>query len=516
MPLKISARTTQPLDLSADVVVMGTFSLPSAKGDKAGKKKKKDGDVARTGVPFVDALDRALGGGVSRLLAKEEFTGKKDQTLSVPTLGRLPAAKLVLLGLGDRDKAGPGEVRTFAAKAARIANAEKAKTLVLALPDGLESRLRTIGEGLELGAYRFTKYLTGDRKPKETLDEVTVASERRFPPDAKRALALGQGIAAGVNLARDLSNEPPNVMFPQAMAEAAEKAAKDYKLKVTVFDDEEIEKRGMNLLHAVGRGSSHPPRLIHLSYVPSKKTKKRLVFVGKGITFDTGGISIKPATGMGDMKHDMSGAANVLGLMVAVAALKPSVEVHGLMSCAENMPDGNSYRPGDIWMSYEGKSVEIINTDAEGRLVLADALAYAAKELEPDLLVDNATLTGACVVALGMLYSAFYASNEDTAQRFASALKGSGENMWRMPLIEELREQLKTEVADLKHTGDRNGGSITAALFLREFIGKTKNWVHADIAGPAQAERAYAWHGKGATGHGVLTFLSLIERAAGK
>ena len=512
MPLKISARQTQPLDLNADVVVMGTWTFPKAKDD-AKKKKKDDGKPQGTGVPFVDALDRALGGGVSRLVAKEEFTGKKDQTLSVPTLGRLPAAKLVVIGLGDRDKAGPAEVRSFAAKAARIANAEKAKTLVLALPDGLEGRLRTVGEGLELGAYRFTKYLTGDRKPKESLDEVTIASERRFPPDAKRAITLGQGIAAGVIVSRDLSNEPPNVMFPMALAKAAQDAGKEHKFKVTVFDDKEIVKRGMQLLHAVGRGSSHPPVLVHMSYVPAKKSKKKYVFVGKGITFDTGGISIKPAQGMGEMKHDMSGAANMVGLMVAVAALKPNIEVHALMACAENMPDGNSYRPGDVWGSLDGKSVEIINTDAEGRLVLADALAYAAKEIEPDLLVDNATLTGACVVALGTTYSAFYASNEDTAQRFATGLKASGEQMWRMPLIEELRDQLKSEVADLKHTGDRYGGSITAALFLREFIGKTKNWVHADIAGPAQTDRPYAWHGKGATGHGVLTFLSIIERA---
>jgi leucyl aminopeptidase len=512
MPLKISARSTQPLDLNADVIVIGTWTFPGSKGDKK-KKKAKEGS---TGVPFVDALDRALGGGVSRLLVKEDFTGKRDQTLSVPTLGRLPAAKLVLLGVGDRDKAGPSEVRSFAAKAARLANAEKAKSLVVSLPDGLESRLRTVAEGLELGAYRFTRYMTGERKPKESLDEVTLATERRFPPDAKRTIALGQAIAIGVNTARDLSNEPPNVMFPAALAEAAQKAGKEHKFKVTVFDEKEIDKRGMQLIHAVGRGSSHPPRLVHMSYVPPKtktKTKRRYVFIGKGITFDSGGISIKPAQNMGEMKHDMSGAANMVGLMIACAALKPSIEVHAIMSCAENMPDGNAYRPGDVWGSLDGKFVEIINTDAEGRLVLADALAYAAKELEPDLLVDNATLTGACVVALGLTYSAFYASNEDTAHRYASALKSSGETMWRMPLIEELRDQLKSEVADLKHTGERYAGSITAALFLREFIGKTKNWVHADIAGPAQTDRPYAWHGKGATGHGVLTFLSLVERA---
>jgi leucyl aminopeptidase len=512
MPLKISARSTQPLDLNADVIVVGAWTFPGVKGDK--KKKKTE----RTGVALVDALDRALGGGVSRLIAKEEFTGKRDQMLSVPTLGRLPAAKLVLLGVGDRDKAGPAEVRSFAAKAARVANAEKAKSLVLSLPDGLEHRLRTVAEGLELGAYRFARYFTGDRKPKESLEEVIVATERRLAPDAKRMLVLGQAIAVGVNTARDLSNEPPNVMFPQALAEAAQKAGKEHKFKVTVFDEKEIDKRGMKLVHAVGRGSSHPPRFVHMAYVPSSKkqkrgTKRRYVFVGKGITFDSGGISIKPAQNMGEMKHDMSGAANMVGLMIACAALKPNIEVHGIMSCAENMPGGNAYRPGDVWGSLDGKFVEIINTDAEGRLVLADALAYAAKELEPDLLVDNATLTGACVVALGVTYSAFYASNEDTAHRYAAAVKSSGESMWRMPLIEELRDQLKSEVADIKHTGERYAGSITAALFLREFIGKTKNWVHADIAGPAQTDRPYAWHGKGATGHGVLTFLSLVERA---
>ena len=512
MPLKISARSTQPFDLSTDVVVLGTWLFPERKAEK-----KKGKGKAQPGVAFVEALDRALGGGLSRLLAKEDFTGKKDQMLSVPTLGRLPAAKLVIVGLGARDKFGVADVRTFAAKAARIANGEKAKSLVLSLPDGLESRLRTLAEGLELGAYRFTRYLTGDRKPKETLEEVTIATERRLPPDAKRAITLGQGIAAGVNTSRDLSNEPPNVMYPATLAEAAQKAGKEHKFKVTVFDEKEIEKRGMHLLHAVGRGSAHAPRLVHMAYVPSKKGKhKRYVFVGKGITFDTGGISIKPAQGMGEMKHDMSGAANMVGLMIAVAALKPNVEVHAIMSCAENMPDGNSYRPGDVWGSYDGKFVEIINTDAEGRLVLADALAYAAKELEPDLLVDNATLTGACVVALGTTYSAFYATNEDTSQRYGAAIKASGESMWRMPLIEELRDQIKSDVADLKHTGERWGGSITAALFLREFIGKTKNWVHADIAGPAQTSQVYGWNNKGATGHGVLTFLSLVERASGR
>jgi leucyl aminopeptidase len=249
-----------------------------------------------------------------------------------------------------------------------------------------------------------------------------------------------------------------------------------------------------------------------MAYVPKQKPKKRLVFVGKGITFDSGGISIKPAAGMGEMKHDMSGAANVVGLMAAVGSLKPKCEVHCILAAAENMPDGGAYRPGDVWGSLDGKSVEIINTDAEGRLILADALAYA-RELKPDLL-DNATLTGAMVVALGNTCTGWFANSEEAARLFGDAVKQSGEQMWRMPLLEELKDQLKSDVADLKHTGDRWGGSITAALFLREFIGDTKNWVHADIAGPAMADHVSGWNPKGGTGHAVLTFLALVERAS--
>ncbi len=381
------------------------------------------------------------------------------------------------------------------------------------LPRGLEPRLRYLSEGLELGAYRYTKYLTGDRRPKKSLDRVAIATPDAVASNAKQLITLGQRIALAVNLSRDLSNEPSNELPPAALADAADRMAKEEGLESTVFDFAEIKSRGMRLLQAVGQGSVNEPRFVHLKYSPKGESKKTLVFVGKGITFDSGGLSIKPAAGMGEMKHDMSGAANMVGLMAAVAALQPAVEVHALMACAENMPDGAAYRPGDVWPSLDGKSVEIINTDAEGRLVLADALAYAAK-LKPDLLVDNATLTGACVVALGNTCSGYYASNEETAASFAAALKQSGEQMWRLPLLEELKEQLKSDVADLKHTGDRWGGSITAALFLREFIGETKNWVHADIAGPATSDRAVGWIPKGGTGHGVLTFLAIVEAAA--
>jgi leucyl aminopeptidase len=497
MPLDIQVQTAQPIDLTAHVLVVG---VPQSSGKTA------------TLPPQLKPIDSALGGGPAKLVAKEEFFGKREQSLSFATLGRLGVDKVVLLGLGERRAVGVPEVRTFAARASRAAVAEKATSLALALPAGLEGELRAVAEGLELGAYRFSKYLTGERKPKTDLATVTIGVTGKVKSSARAAVALGQKVAAAVNLSRDLSNEPGNVIYPQSFADAAERMAKVNGLKVQVFDFKEIRRRGMKLVEAVGRGSSREPRFVHIAWTP-KGAKRRLVFVGKGITFDSGGLSIKPAAGMGEMKHDMSGAANVVALMAAVAAVKPKVEVHAIASCAENMPDGNAYRPGDICGSLDGKTVEIVNTDAEGRLVLADALAYA-RALSPDLVVDNATLTGACVVALGTTCSGWYANHEDSAREFAAALKQSGEQMWRMPLLEDLREQIKSDVADLKQAGDRHGGSITAALFLREFVGESR-WVHCDIAGPAAIDRPSGWTtSKGATGHGLLTFLALIERAS--
>ncbi|MEO8874993.1 MAG: leucyl aminopeptidase [Polyangiaceae bacterium] len=515
MPLRIAIRSaradqfgatiSKSQSASAHVVIIGTWAIPAGK------------DAAKRKLPeAIAAADKDLGGGLASVIEREEFTGKREQTLSVPTFGKLGAGRIVLLGLGDRGSAKDAELRTFGARASRIAIGEKATEVTILLPDGVEARLRPVAEGLELGAYRFTKYMTGDRIPKTTLADVSLVTTKKIGATAKKDLDAGQTVAMGVNIARDLSNEPPNHMHPVQMGVESQKVAKAHGLKVQVFDFKEIRKRGMHLIDAVGRGSANEPRVIHLSYVPAKKAKKTIVFVGKGITFDTGGISIKPAAGMGEMKHDMSGAANLVGLMATIGALKPAnVEVHAILACAENMPDGDAYRPGDVWGSLDGKTVEIVNTDAEGRLVLADALAYA-RELKPDLLVDNATLTGAIVVALGTTCSAYYASNEATANEFGGAVKQSGETMWRMPLLEEMRDQLKSDVADLKHTGDRWGGSITAALFLREFIGETKNWVHCDIAGPMAADRPRQWDVKGATGHAVLTFVAIVERAAKK
>jgi leucyl aminopeptidase len=497
MALDIQLRVAQPSDLAAEVLAIGvlqgtgkSFVLP----------------------PSLKAIDSALGGALAKLVAREEFTGKRDQVVALGTLGRLPADKVALFGLGERRSLGTGGVRSFAAKAARTAHSEKAKSVALVLPAGTEGYLRAVAEGLELGAYRFVKYLTGDRRPKAELTTAIVGLAAKAKPNAKAQLALGQRIAGAVNLSRDWSNEPGNVIYPETLAAAAQAVAEDNGLHIEVFDFEEIRRRGMKLIDAVGRGSAHEPRFVHMWWAP-RGSKRKLVFVGKGITFDSGGLSIKPAAGMGEMKHDMSGAANVIALMQAVAALKPKIEVHAIAACAENMPDGNAYRPGDVWGSLDGKTVEIVNTDAEGRLVLADALAFA-RSLSPSVIVDNATLTGACVVALGNTCSGWYANDEGVAREFSRAIGESGEQMWRMPLLEELRESIKSDVADIKQAGDRWGGSITAALFLREFAGDA-TWIHCDIAGPASLERPHAWmQAKGATGHGMLTFIAMIEGAS--
>ncbi len=517
---------------AVDVLVVGVFA-PRAKVEKAKPKAKKTAAPKEPGAPWgnhplLSSLDEELGGALSAQARRDEFTGKANSTLTLNTLGRTTRARtLVLVGLGDGRKVKAPALRSLAARGARVANAERAKSLAIVAPDNDALTIRSIAEGAVLGTYRFTKYLSGDRIPKAAVETIAIHIER-LNAEAREALRVGEAIGRAVNLTRDLVTEPPNVLDAVELANRAVAVAKDGGLKIQVFDKAEIRKRKMTLLLAVNQGSTNEPRFVHMSYVPrggasakagakagaKKGATKRIVFVGKGLTFDSGGLCIKPADGMLDMKIDMSGAANVVGLMAAVAALKPNIEIHGIFAATDNMPDGNAYRPGDVWPSMDGKSVEIINTDAEGRLVLADALTYA-RSLEPDLIVDNATLTGACMVALGNTCSGFYTNRDNLADDFAAACTEAGELMWRMPLLEDLRDQLKSEIADLKHMGSRYGGSITAALFLREFVGDVP-WIHCDIAGPVVSDKPNGWYPKGATGHGVLSFLRLIERWASK
>jgi leucyl aminopeptidase len=498
MEFKISLAATAPLQASAEVLVLG---IPS------GAHFKK----------ALAPLTKALGSALAKAIKRSEFTGKKGQLCDVPAhSGDAKAGRIALVGLGDPQTLDGSELRRLGARASRFARSVSATSVAVGAAeiafDGAEGLL---AQGLVLGAYRFEHYRTGDRVTKFPLEKALVVTSKRADAALKQVLADGQRIAESICLARDLINLAPNDLFPEALADYAHKVCterKDAGLSCTVIKHAQLKQRGMNLIDAVGRGSRKPPVLIHMKYRPpgsKNEVLPKLAFVGKGLTFDTGGICIKPAPGMEEMKGDMGGAANVVALMAALAVTQPRAEIHGIIASAENMPDGDAYRPGDIFKSYQGKTVEIINTDAEGRLVLADALHYAVEQ-GVDVILDNATLTGACVVALGPTVSGFYANRDDLAERIGAAAKRAGEAMWHLPLVEDLREMLKSDWADLKHVGDRWGGSITAALFLREFIGETP-WIHVDIAGPSMANKAYDVYSKGGTGHGVLTYLQLIE-----
>jgi leucyl aminopeptidase len=481
-----------------------------------------EGSLAKDAV--IDEFDKALGGSLRAQIKLDEWTGKKDSLLTFSTAGAIKPRRIYLLGVADDEVS----VRNACAKASRTAQSDRATRLGVILPASASERVaRAATEGIVLGAYRFTKYLTAERRPKTELTSATLATRASKPTKSKtaaakstddalaRAVAAGEGVASAVNLVRDLVNEPPNELTPEALASRAAALCKSHKLRCTVWNHEQLLANGMKLLHAVGRGSRHEPRFVHMVYTPAgpKKPRKKIVVVGKGLTFDSGGLCIKQAAGMGDMKCDMAGAGLSVGLIAAMAALRPDVEVHSIFAAAENMPDGNAYRPGDIWGSLDGKTVEIINTDAEGRLVLADALTYAAK-LEPDVLIDHATLTGACMIALGSATAGLYSNDDALAADYVRAAKGAGESVWHMPLIEDLRDSMKSDCADLKHTGDRYGGSIIGALFLREFIGKCRRWVHMDIAGPAFTDRVTALSPKGGTGFGLLTLVRFIEEQA--
>jgi leucyl aminopeptidase len=315
-------------------------------------------------------------------------------------------------------------------------------------------------------------------------------------------------VAEAVNFARELVNEPAGSLPPRKLAEAAAKMAKERGLKCEVLDEKQIEKMGMEGLRAVSRGSEEPPRFIHLTYAP-KGAKRKVVLAGKGITFDSGGLDLKPADGMLRMKYDMAGAAAVLGTALGLSLLKPKVEVHALVPTTENMPGSRAYKPGDVVKPLNGKTVEIGNTDAEGRVVLADALGYA-RDLKPDEMIDVATLTGACVIAVGNLAAGLFTEDEAMARGLQTAAARAGEYLWRLPLYEEYKELIKGDIADLKNVGPREGGAITAALFLKEFAQHPK-WAHLDIAGAAFTEKDLPYSPKGGTGFAVRTLLEYLS-----
>ncbi|MBW2455063.1 MAG: leucyl aminopeptidase [Deltaproteobacteria bacterium] len=493
--LKITVSSSDPLKFSADALAIGV-----AEG------------VRRTGL--LRDLLKKLGATANKAIKRGEFTGKKGQLCDIATGGAIKAGRVFLVGLGNRETATFADVRLAAATAARAANARSCTTLSIVVHEDLAGLEAVVAGGAVLGAYRYERFKSAANVAKFPLAKVSLLTVKKVNAELREEVGQGQRLGDAVCIARDLVNTPSNELYPETLANFAKELAKEHKdagLSCSVLGPKQLKDKGMVLIDAVGRGSERGPRFIHMKYRPPKSTKKlkRLVFVGKGITFDSGGLCIKPGPGMDEMKGDMGGAANVVALMAAVAVAQPEAEVHGLVAAAENMPDGNSYRPGDVFGSYAGKTVEIINTDAEGRLVLADALAYGV-ELEPDFMLDNATLTGACVVALGPTVSGYFTGDDGLADKLGAAAQTAGEAMWRLPLVEDLREKLKSDWADVKHMGDRWGGAITAGLFLREFVGKVP-WIHVDVAGPSMADKAYGIYTKGGTGAGVLTFLQLID-----
>jgi leucyl aminopeptidase len=487
--MNITLSNATPASFAADVLAVGVTSQGLARD------------------PILARLNQATGGALIPYLKQEGFKAKEGQVLHMLGRGRLKAKRLTIVGLGEQAQSARS-ARVLAVQAAR-ATASKASSLALVAGSLDDATLRALAEGTVTGAYRYTRYLTGDRKPRHELKKATILVDGKLTPAARNAVDAGQSIGESINFARDLVNSPPNDLSATQLAELAALEAKRFGIACKTFDKKGIAKLGMPLLLAVNRGSTEEPRFFHLSYKPAVAKAPKVAFVGKGLTFDSGGLCLKTADGMLDMKADMAGAAATVAIVLCAARLRLPIEVHGVVASTDNMSGGDAYRPGDVFPSRDGKTVEIINTDAEGRLILADALAYA-RELEPDYLIDHATLTGACLVALGNYRAGLFSNDDGLLQAYQKAAQTSGENVWPMPLDEDMRDQLKSSIADLKHTGSRYGGSITAALFLREFIGSCR-WAHLDIAGPAFQSDNRMTQPKGGTGFGVLTAVEFLR-----
>lgn len=441
------------------------------------------------------------------------ITGAPDEVRRLPAAGKLAAKAVVLTGVGPLAAGATPDAETLRrAAGAALRELTGTTTVAVALPAEDLDQVTAVAEGALLGAYAYTRYRTSDADAAVT--EIALLTPRARDKSAAKAVARAEVLAAAVHGVRDLVNAAPNDLFPAAFADVARAAVKDAgtrNLKITVLDEKALAAGGYGGILGVGQGSARPPRLVKVAYTPSRPAAK-VALVGKGITFDSGGISIKPAAGMDAMKSDMAGAAAVLHTVVAAARLELPVAVTGWLCLAENMPSGTAQRPSDVLTIRGGKTVEVLNTDAEGRLVMADGLVAAVEE-KPDLVLDIATLTGAQLVALGPRVSAVMGTDAVRTEVVDSA-EAAGEAFWPMPLPADLRAGLKSKVADIANIGDRFGGMLTAGLFLQEFVGTTP-WAHLDIAGPAYNEKtAFGYTPVGGTGVGVRTMLALIEARA--
>ncbi len=455
-------------------------------------------------------LDRALDGRLSRLLASGELPKGKFEAASLYTDGALKAGRLLVVRMGKASDFDPNGARELAAFAVRYLGRRGIAHVGLALRGiGPAEAAQAAAEGAVIGEFDPAAYKTSEREPIAT-SRVTLLVDRAEDLQASQdALERGRIVGEAVNLTRTLVNEPPNRLTPPALAERAREIAQQHGLEFDVLGPDRMRQEGMGAFLAVGQGSDNPPQLIVLRY-RGGRGERTYALVGKGITFDTGGISLKPAEGMDKMKYDMAGGAAVIGAMTAIARLKPQVDVIGLVAAAENMPSGRAYRPGDVLTASNGKTIEITNTDAEGRLVLADALVYATK-LGATHIVDAATLTGGCVVALGTIASGVMGTPQEWVDEVLAAARRAGEKAWQLPTFDEYRELLRSNIADLINSGGREASPIQGAMFLKEFVGSAC-WAHMDVAGTVWEDKGKPYLPKGPTGVPVRTLVNLICR----
>lgn len=509
------------------------------------KIEVKLGDVANVATPLLivdlfkgvktpggatGAVDGALDGAISKSIAAGEIEGKLGETLVIHTMGKIGAERVLVVGLDEREKFGSEEARRAAAAAVWTTeklSIKEAATIVHGAGIGASSSApssqpssqpssvpsseaaENTALGSLLAAYRFDKYKSKEDQKKPRLEKLVILErEKEKIATFESGVTRAEAVAWAQNFARDLVNEPANVMTPVEFAERVSEKAKEVGLDVEIFDEQWIQKKQMNLLWAVAKGSDDPPRLVVLRHQGGKKNDPWTAVIGKGVMFDSGGISIKAAQGMEAMKADMAGGAAVAGALLAAARLGVKRNVIGLVAAVKNLPDGRAQTPGDVVKSFDGPSVEVISTDAEGRMVMADALSYA-RELGASYLVDIATLTGACVTSLGTKVAALFASDEKMQKLFMDNVSHTGEKLWPMPMFDEYNELLKSTVAELKNVG-YPAGAVTAAKFLEHFTGK-KPWVHIDMAAKELVDKNYACYRKGATGFGVRTLISFVE-----
>lgn len=466
----------------------------------------------------VKGLDKILDGKISKAVKSGVFEGKQGQILLIDSLGKAPAEKILVAGLGKKDSVTLEIIRRISgisAKAFRDAGVKNFVTaLALADVKGAHTGQLAQGavEGTSLSLYSFDQFKS--EKQKKKIESVTIVSTgAASEPDMAKRVRKGATLSENACRARDLINLPSNIATPTYLANEAKKAAKELGIKCAVFGPKEIEKNKMGGLMAVARGSYEPARFIIMEWMKGPKSQKPIILVGKGLTFDTGGISIKPADRMEEMKSDMSGGAAVICAMRAIAELKIKANVVGLVPSTENMPGGSAVKPGDVATGLSGVTMEIINTDAEGRLILSDALAYA-KRYNPDCVVDIATLTGACAVALGGFASGLFGTDEELVGQLKESGEATGERLWPMPLWPEYEDQIRSEVADIKNVGPRWGGAITAAAFLKKHV--AGKWAHIDIAGTAYiSDKPRSYIPFGGVGLGVRLFVDFIERRLG-